>query len=84
MGTMTINIPDPIEKRLRDQAQAAGKPLEQLVSEVLVAQTSPLAFLREISGSVYQRFLASGMTETELANLLEREDHAARGIPYDE
>ena len=29
-------------------------------------------------------FVASGMTEEELAERLEREDHIARGVPYDE
>jgi hypothetical protein len=82
MGTMSVNIPDPAEERLRRQASAAGKPLEQLAAEVLIAQATPT--LREISGAVYQRFLSCGMTEDELAEILEREDHAARGVPYGE
>jgi hypothetical protein len=84
MATITIKIPDPTEEKLRRQAQAAGKPVEQFVSEVLEVQTTPTEALRDISGSVYQRFLASGMSEQELAEHLEREDHAARGVPYDE
>ena len=82
MGMMTVKIPDRAEESLRRQAAAAGKPIEQLVSEVLVAQATPA--LREISGGVRQRFLASEMSEEELAEILERDDHASRGVPYDE
>jgi hypothetical protein len=84
MATITIKIPDPTEERLRRQAEAAGKPVEQFVSEVLEAQAAPAKTLRDFSGSVHQRFLESGMTEQELTDRLEREDHAARGVPYDE
>jgi len=84
MATITVRFPDPTEERLRIQAAAAGKPVEQHVSEVLEAQTSPIKTLREISGSVHERFIATGMSEEGLAETLEREDHAARGVPYDE
>jgi hypothetical protein len=84
MATITVKIPDPIEESLRRQAEAAGKPVEQFVSEVLEAQAAPAKTLRDISGSVQKRFLESGMSEEELAERLEREDHAARGVPYDE
>jgi ribosome-binding protein aMBF1 (putative translation factor) len=84
MATITIKIPDPTEQRLRRQAEAAGKPVEQFVSEVLEAQTAPAKILRDISGSVHERFLKSGMSEEELAERLEQEDHTARGVPYNE
>jgi hypothetical protein len=84
MATITVKIPDPTEESLRRQAEAAGKPVEQFVSEVLEAQAAPAKMLRDISGSVHQRFLESGMSEEELAERLEREDHAARGVPYNE
>jgi len=84
MATITVKIPDPTEARLRRQAEAAGKPVEQFVSDVLEAQTSPAKSLRDISGPVAQRFAQSGMTEEELSDLLEREDHQARGVPYND
>jgi hypothetical protein len=84
MATITVRIPDATEELLRRQAKAAAKPLEQFVGEVLEAQASPASILRAISGDVERRFLASGMSEEELAEQLEREDHAARGVPYDE
>lgn len=84
MATITVNVSDPTAEKLRLQAHAAGKPVEQFVSEVLEAQVSPAKTLREMSGSVQQRFLQSGLTEEELAERLEREDHAVRGVPYDE
>ena len=84
MATLTVRIPDPTEAKLRRQAEAAGKPVEQLVGEVLEAQVTPAKTLEDISGATFQKFLASKMTEEELAECLEREDHAARGVPYDE
>jgi hypothetical protein len=84
MATITVKIPDPTEARLRRQAEAAGKPVEQFVSEVLEAQTAPAKTLRDISGRVHERFLESGMTEETLSEALEIEDHAARGVPYNE
>src|SRR5258708_39854837 len=61
MATMTLQLPDPTEARLRRQAEAAGKPVEQFVTEVLEAQASPSRILREIGGSARPRFVASGM-----------------------
>jgi hypothetical protein len=84
MATITVRLPDPTEASLRRQAEAAGKPVEQFVSEVLEVQASPVKILREISGPTQERFLASGLSEEELAERLEKEDHASRGVPYDE
>ena len=84
MSTITIRIPDRTEAKLQQIAKAAGKPLEQLVGDVLEAQTSGRTILEAISGEVQKRFMASGMSEDELAERLEQEDHQARGVPYDE
>jgi len=84
MSTITVRIPDQTEAKLQQIAKAAGKPLEQLVGDVLEAQTSGRKILEAISGDVQKRFIASGMSEEELAERLEREDHQARGVPYDE
>jgi hypothetical protein len=82
--TMTIKISEPTEARLRRQANAAGKPVEEFVRDVLEVQAAPEKLLREISGQVHDQFLKSGMSEEELAERLEQEDHRARGVPYDE
>ena len=84
MSTITIRIPDRTEAKLQQIAKAAGKPLEQLVGDVLEAQTSGKRILQEISGDISKRFIASGMNEEELAERLEREDHNSRGVPYDD
>jgi plasmid stability protein len=84
MAIITVKIPDPTEEKLRRQAAAAGKAVEQFVSDVLEAQAAPAQTLRDISGPVSQRFLDSGMSEEDLAHRLEQEDHASRGVPYDE
>ena len=82
--TITIRIPDSTQAKLQQIAKAAGKPVEQLAGEVLQAQTSGRQILQTISGDVSNRFVETGMSEEELAEQLEREDHAARGVPYDE
>ena len=82
MSTITIRIPDRTEAKLQQIAKAAGKPLEQLVGDVLEAQTSGRRMLEEISGEIGKRFKASGMNEEELAERLEQEDHRSRGVPY--
>jgi hypothetical protein len=84
MATITVRIPDPTERTLRRQAEAAGKPVEQFVSEVLEAQASPAKTLLAISGSIQEQFAKSGMTEDELAQRLQQEDHSARGVPYND
>ena len=84
MATITIRIPDSTNAKLQQLAKAAGNPVEQLVGDVLEAQTSGLRMLHEISGEVHDRFIESGMSDQELAERLEREDHARRGVPYDE
>ena len=84
MASLTIELPDVAERTLRRQAAAAGKPVEQLASEVLQAQASAAARLDQVGSEVYGRFAASGMTDAELAEVLEKEDHEARGVPYDD
>jgi hypothetical protein len=83
MVKLTVQIPNAVEASLRRQAEAAGKPIEQLVTELLQAQLTSTT-LADISAPVQKRFLASGMSEEELAEALEREDHGARGVPYNE
>lgn len=84
MAAITVHIPDPTAAALRERAKAAGKPVEQWVTELLEAQAVSASDLRQMSGEVHKRFLESGMTEDELAERLEQEDHRARGVPYDE
>ena len=73
MATITINIPASTEATLRRQAAAAGKPVDQFVSDVLQAQTSAAHLLADISGCSHTQFLSSGLTEEQLADRLERE-----------
>jgi hypothetical protein len=54
MATITVKIPDPTEASLRRQAEAAGKPVEQFVCEVLEAQAAPAKTLRDISGPLHE------------------------------
>lgn len=67
-----------------DLAKAAEKPQEQRLEDSLDRPTSDRGLVREISGEVRKNFTSASMTEEELSELLEREDHQARGVPYDE
>jgi hypothetical protein len=82
MGLLTVHLTDAAEEKLRIEAKAAGKEVAEIASEVLTAHAN-LNF-GELSAEVRKRFLQSGMSEDELADLLEKEDHASRGVRYDE
>ena len=52
--------------------------METYVSRLLQHFTEAPTPLEEISGPIYQRFLASGMTDDELGEELERAKHESR------
>lgn len=84
MTTLTLQIPDPDAEQLRLQAAASNKPVEQFASELLQAQARAAQALRAFQARTQSVFDESGMTEQSLAEQLEREDHEARGVVYDE
>jgi hypothetical protein len=49
-----------------------------LVSRLLTTFAEPPISLEQISGPVYSNFLASGMTDDELGDLLEKAKHEMR------
>jgi hypothetical protein len=76
---MTLDIPlsAEAEKRLRERAAAAGLDVRSCATRLLedvLAKPS----LDEILGPIRQRFAASGISEDELSDDLEREKHAMR------
>ena len=92
---MMLDIPlaPEAEKALRQRAAAAGRDLSIVASELLThALTTGTALtrerLREISGTSYECFLASGISDEQLAEELEDAKHAARaakrGSPFPE
>jgi len=77
---MSISIPlsTEAEATLRKHADEAGLPAEAIAARLLERSLSKIPDLVEISGPIYEAFKASGMTEEELTDLLEREKHVMR------
>ena len=75
---LTLRVSKQTQEKLLERAAASGTDLGGYVSAV-VEQTAraPIA-LDQISGSVYQRFLASGSTDDELSDELEQAKHETR------
>jgi hypothetical protein len=79
---LTISLPPDVLTRLEERANAEGVDVATLAGRALRREaTRPL--LDEILKPVRDAFAASGMTDDELAELLEVEKHAMRGVPYD-
>ena len=73
---LTIELPEPVERRLAERAAKAGKTVELLARE-LIEQAVPPAdppkekTLREIMAPFAQEFAESGMTDEEFDALIE-------------
>ena len=70
--TITIELPAGTEEKLRAHALATGKNVEALVVEAVEAKLSlaKISF-REILAPVHEDFRKSGLTDLELAGLLQ-------------
>jgi hypothetical protein len=79
---LTIPLPNQVMLRLEERASAQGVDVVTLAGRVLRREAArPL--LDEILKPVRDAFAASGMSDDELAELLEFEKHAMRGVPYE-
>ena len=76
--SLTISVSPEAEARLRLRAQAAGEDLSSYVAKLLTLFADVPTPLEELSGPIYRNFLASGMTEDELGEELERAKHEMR------
>jgi hypothetical protein len=77
--TLTIPLPPQILAQLTQRADAEGVDVVTLAGRALRREaTRPL--LADVLKPVRDAFVASGMTEDELADLLEAEKHAMRGV----
>jgi hypothetical protein len=68
---ITIPISAEVEEGLRRRAAAVGQDVGAYIATVLENVTRPRS-LQELSGPVQNRFLASGTTEEELGEELEK------------
>jgi plasmid stability protein len=71
--TLTINLPETVEKRLAERAAQDGKTPETLASELIRDAVVPAAdrTIAEILGPFRKEFAESGMTEDEWTELME-------------
>ncbi|HEX4796343.1 MAG TPA: hypothetical protein VH370_21320 [Humisphaera sp.] len=76
--SLTITLPPEAEAKLKMRAAAAGEDLPSYVSKLVTHFAEPPTSLDELSGPIYRNFLASGMTEDELGEELERAKHEMR------
>ena len=75
--TLTLDLPKPLLARLAQKAQDAGTDVASYVTHMIEMHAAKPT-LKELSGPVYQQFLASGMTDEELGEFLEKAKHEMR------
>jgi hypothetical protein len=75
--TLRIDVPKSVEDRLAAKAQDAGVDISTYVAHVVEAHAAKPT-LKELSGELYQQFVASGMTDDELGEFLEKAKHEMR------
>jgi hypothetical protein len=79
--TLAIPVESQVMSRLKERANAEGVDVVTLAERVLSREASrPL--LSEIHKPVHDAFAASDMNDDELADFLEAEKHAMRGMAY--
>ena len=76
--TLSLSISPDVEAKLKAKATAAGVDVATYAARELERSVSLARDLREISGPAYKEFLASGMSDDELGDLLEDAKHAMR------
>jgi len=75
---LRLTISPEAEAKLRAKAKEVGVDLETYATQHLEAIAAPAKSLKEISGPIGEAFEASGMTEEELGNFIDKEIHAMR------
>lgn len=75
--TLTVQLDADAEIRLVDKAREAGVGVEEYVTRLLEAEALRPTLI-EISGPIRAAFQATGMTEEQLGELLEKAKHEMR------
>jgi len=75
---LRLKITPEAEARLRARAKDIGVDLETFATRQLEAIAATPRSLKEISGPIGEAFEASGMSEEELADFIDKEIHAMR------
>jgi hypothetical protein len=75
---LSLSISPEAEAKLKSKAAAAGVDIETYAVTLIEQFTKAPLSLKEISGPIAEEFAKSGMTEDELADLLEEAKHEMR------
>jgi hypothetical protein len=75
---ISVPLSKQAEANLRARAAAAGQDLPTYAAGVLERLSALPAPLRSISGALADEFRASGLSDDELGDLLERAKHESR------
>jgi hypothetical protein len=75
---LSLSISAETEARLKARAAVAGVDIEAYTVALVEQATKEPLSLKEISGPIADDFARSGMTEEELADLLEEAKHEMR------
>jgi len=75
---MQVQIPDELAEQLQKQAEAVGSGPEQIAVAAIRRQIQADEQLDQLLAPVREAFEASGMTEEELGDLLEKAKHDMR------
>jgi hypothetical protein len=76
--SLEITLPPEVEKRLRERAAALGLDLQAYATQLLEEALNPRRSFEERRAEIYQRFLASGTTDDQLGEELEKAKHEMR------
>ncbi len=82
MSRLTIDIPEPIDRLLRQRAQRAGRDVESEAGE-MIRKALLFASIRELCQNATADFEKTGMDSEECIEQHLRDDHARRGVAYD-
>ena len=75
---VTISISDALAVKLEKRAADSGQSFPAFVSKIVERLAEPPTPLEEISGEIGRQFSASGISEEELTEDLERAKHELR------
>ena len=76
--SLKITLPPEVEKRLQEHATALGLDLQTYATQVLEQALNPRRSIEERRADIYKHFLASGISDDELGEELEKAKHEMR------
>jgi hypothetical protein len=76
--SLTISLRPETEKKLQEQARAAGLDTPSYAARLIEGSLLPDNWLHKLSGDSYRKFLESGITDEQLGEELERAKHEMR------